>query len=384
MEAGVRGIYPHDLARDVIAADLRWHDEALYWQLWHRARAHSQLGIRTSQGIDRREHIFDLVFTTRTDPVSRRYWRWESFGAAAPEAATPTDRAAILDMVSAHEGPASRRIAAEWWERAPGAFTIYRRGGEVAGMAAWVTLTDGLSRDAPSDPVVAAVRAHIARQGGLRPGDQVLIRRFLIDRELYQDPSPAVDLSLVARFEYVASKPRLAWIVMTVTDAEFWMPQFAEINFHKLSDDPLVGDRPIAVFVCDTREPSPVFDPVRPAPAQVTPPTSRLEFDAAVRDAFRDLTRAGALQTNPLLALARVRDLGGGQDALRAMLTEAVEAPRDVKQYRAVDRTYLRPAPTQERAAESLGLPFTTYSRHLTQGVARVAQALWQQEHPSG
>ena len=114
----------------------------------------------------------------------------------------------------------------------------------------------------------------------------------------------------------------------------------------------------------------------------------RPEFDGAVRDAFRDLTRAGALQTNPLLALARVRDLGGGPAALRAVLTEAVEAlrehPRDVKQYRAVDRTYLRPAPTQERAAELLGLPFTTYRRHLTQGVARVAQTLWQQEHPLG
>ena len=388
MEAGARGIYPHDLARDVIEADLRWRDEDLYRQLWHRSRAFSQQRIKASDGADRREHIFDLVFTTRTDPVSRRYWRWESFGTAAPEPATPADRAAILDLVAAHEGPASRRIAAEWWERAPDAFTVYRRGGEVGGMAAWVTLTDAISRDAPSDPVVAAVRAHIARQGGLRPGDEVLLRRFLVDREVYQDPSPAVDLSMIAHFEFVASRPRLAWIVMTVADAQFWAPQFAGINFHKLSDDPLVGDRSIAVFVRDTREPSPVFDPVRAAPVQVTEMLPRPEFDGAVRDAFRDLTRAGALQTNPLLALARVRDLGGGPDALRAVLTEAVEAlrehPRDVKQYRAVDRTYLRPAPTQERAAELLGLPFTTYRRHLTQGVARVAQTLWQQEHPLG
>ena len=105
--------------------------------------------------------------------------------------------------------------------------------------------------------MVAAVRAHIARQGGLRPGDEVLLRRFLVDREVYPDPSPAVDLSMIAHFEFVASRPRLAWIVMTVADAQFWAPQFAGINFHKLSDDPLVGDRSIAVFVRDTRERAP-------------------------------------------------------------------------------------------------------------------------------
>ena len=56
------------------------------------------------------------------------------------------------------------------------------------------------------------------------------------------------------------------------------------------------------------------------------------------------------------------------------------EHPRDDKLWRAVERTYVRPAATQERAAAALGLPFSTYRRHLTQGVDRVVAWLWDQE----
>ena len=56
------------------------------------------------------------------------------------------------------------------------------------------------------------------------------------------------------------------------------------------------------------------------------------------------------------------------------------EHPRDDKLLRAVERTYVRPATTQERAAAALGLPFSTYRRHLTLGVDRVVAGLWDQE----
>ena len=52
-------------------------------------------------------------------------------------------------------------------------------------------------------------------------------------------------------------------------------------------------------------------------------------------------------------------------EALRELLYEAVDAlrrdPRGEKLVRALECTYLRPAPTQEAAAELLGLPFSTY-----------------------
>jgi hypothetical protein len=65
-------------------------------------------------------------------------------------------------------------------------------------------------------------------------------------------------------------------------------------------------------------------------------------------------------------------------------LDEAVDAlrddPRDDKLVRALECTYLRPAPTQEAAAELLDLPFSTYRGHLTRGLQRVVDWLWQRE----
>ena len=80
----------------------------------------------------------------------------------------------------------------------------------------------------------------------------------------------------------------------------------------------------------------------------------------------------------------RAGDEEPGGAALEALVCAAVEAlgehPRDDKLWRAVERTYVHPATTQERAAAALGLPFSTYRRHLTQGVDRVVAWLWDQE----
>ncbi len=71
-------------------------------------------------------------------------------------------------------------------------------------------------------------------------------------------------------------------------------------------------------------------------------------------------------------------------EALAGVIRDAVcslrDDPRDAKLYRALDRTYVRPAGTQERAAEVLSLPMSTYRRHLARGVDRVVEWLWERE----
>jgi hypothetical protein len=115
---------------------------------------------------------------------------------------------------------------------------------------------------------------------------------------------------------------------------------------------------------------------------------SQAEFTDAVRQALRDLHRPELLARNPLLRTRVARDYAAadqpGAEALEGLVRAAVDTlrhhPRDDKLLRAVDRTYLRPAPTQEAAAEVLGLPFSTYRRHLTQGVGRIVALLWDRE----
>jgi hypothetical protein len=69
---------------------------------------------------------------------------------------------------------------------------------------------------------------------------------------------------------------------------------------------------------------------------------------------------------------------------LKSLIAESIQSlqasPREAKCYRALQHTYLHPAPSQEQAAELLDVPFSTFRRHLTTGIRRVVDTLWQWE----
>lgn len=72
---------------------------------------------------------------------------------------------------------------------------------------------------------------------------------------------------------------------------------------------------------------------------------------------------------------------GGGLADVLARAVDALLLERGGdKRHRALTTTYLKAAPTQEAAAERLGLPFSTYRRHLTSAVERVSDILWRHE----
>lgn len=386
MEAGPRGLYPHDLARDVLEADLRWRDERRHRELGGRLLGWIQQRIAEETGRARQEAIFDMFFSLRTDPLSRRYWNWETFGAVVGEPAQPADVDELLALVTAHEGPDSAAIAVRWLQSRPEAFTVYRTGSELSGFVTWLTFTED-DDEIRTDPVAVAAWRHARREGPLGPGEQIALQRFQIDRDSYQAPSAAVDLTALIHVELAVTRPRLAWVMMAIADAEFWAPFFATIG-HYPGPVVAVGRRRYTLFARDARKPSQVSESLPPPPEPSAPAMSREEFAEHVRAALRDLGRVDRLAANPLVGLALVRERGGGPDGLRSILTEAAELlrghPRDEKLFRAVDRTYLRPAPTQERAAELLDLPFSTYRRHRRDGVDRIVETLWTEERRTG
>ena len=190
---------------------------------------------------------------------------------------------------------------------------------------------------------------------------------------------------------------------LALAEPERWDAYFAAADLPRAAGaDFWVGGRRYGLFAHDFRQ-VPVDallelvteralgQDVTPSPPTVKPPLlvlSQPEFDDAVRQALRDLRRPDLLSRNPLLRTRLVRDRTGHEEpsaaTLEALVCAAVatlgEHPRDDKLWRAVERTYVRPAATQERAAAALGLPFSTYRRHLTQGVDRVVAWLWDQE----
>jgi hypothetical protein len=375
VEVCPRGLYPHDLARDVLDADLRWRDEDRHRLVWSRVRAEILRRIRALRGPAQRDAIFDLFFTIRNDPVARPIWRWESLGAVVPEPVEAQDRHAVLSLVERLEGPTSARWAAHWMDRQPAGFHLYSLHGEVAGFCAYLRLTAADAVDIAADPVTAAVGRLIGRRGGLGPGEELLINRFRIDRAAYQGPSHVQDLVSVLHFQH-ATRPELRWDVQVLADLRPFLA-LARIGFHPApGPGPVVDGREYGLLVRDAVSPHPMWDAIRAdrPPLDLSPD----ELTSAVRAALRHLHRPDVLARSPLCRVRSVMQRGGGPDAVRAVLVEAAERlrdhPREARLYRALDRTYLRPAANQEAAAEVLGLPMTTYRRHLTHAVVRVAE----------
>jgi hypothetical protein len=69
--------------------------------------------------------------------------------------------------------------------------------------------------------------------------------------------------------------------------------------------------------------------------------------------------------------------------ALRALVLEVLAPlaanPREAPFYQALYYTYVMPVGSQDRTARRLGVPFSTFRRHLKSGTERLIAALWAQ-----
>lgn len=404
IESGPYGVFPHDLAREVIDADLRWRDPAAYRDMHMRVRRHVGKRISGSEGREHERALADLIFLHRANPAASALWDWTSLGEVYADGLYGGDMAAVVAMVERHETTESAAIAKHWLERQPAGFYVFRgRGPELLGFAAQFALHEAGEEDFARDPGARAVWAHAQRHAPPRPGDEVLLGRFVMDRDAYQAPSRSFNVVTMRSMREWLGRPRLSWYYIVFADPEAMVPPMAYIDFHRTTEaDFEVGGRRYGVFARDWRRVGGAewlermaereLGDEAPAPSPEHDPTPQMalsqpEFADAVRRALRDLHRPGALATNPLARTRAVREHGAegpAPEAMRELLHEAIDAlradPRGEKLVRALECTYLRPAPTQEAAAELLALPFSTYRGHLTRGLERVVDWLWQRE----
>ena len=404
LDTGADGLFPHDLARDALDADLRWRDLAGYQQVFRGVRVHSVARLRSTNGRAQQRAVVDLKFLFRQLRSVLSPVEWDSWGEYYPDRARPQDREPILELVRTWEGAESATIAGRWLDDQPEGFFVVRgHDDSLRGMLAIVDLTRAPADLLAADPGARAAWEFARRQAPPRPGEVLTQCRFVIDRQTHQGPSPTLNATPVLTLQQQLSTPNLAWDFVTLAEPDRWDEYFAAADFPRAAGaDFAVGGRRFGLFAHDFRavpvealtelwtERALAQDvAVAPPPRTGVPVVlSRPDFEGAVRQGLRDLRRRDLLVRNPLLRSRLLGERTGGAApdaaALESLLREAAatlaEHPRDDKLHRAVDRTYLRPAGTQEGAAAALGLPFSTYRRHLTRGVSRIVTYLWERE----
>jgi hypothetical protein len=277
-------------------------------------------------------------------------------------------------------------------------------GGELVGFIAGLALHRASPADLEADPAAAAARRFADRHGPARPGEELIHHRFWMGADTYQGVGSAWNLMAATTCLEWLTNPRLAWSFVTMADPEAWHPTLTYLNQLRAGDAEFeVGGRRYAVYAHDWRAEPPLawldrmaerelltdqrmdlLEAELPAPLLVL---SEPEFQAAVRQALRDLTRPAALATNPLLRSRLATQAAADPPTpatLQAIIRDAADTlranPKDERLYRALACTFFEPAATQELAAERLGLPFSTYRYHLAGGIRRVTERLWRRE----
>lgn len=406
VEVSRQGLLPHDLARDVLDSDLRWRDPPAYEALHRRVRRHFIGQVRSDSALDRHRAAVDLVFLHRSNALMRPFWDFTGLTQGYADRFRPEDRDALREMVLRFEGPESASILDHWIDRQPDAFAVVRLGADTTprGFTALIRLHEATAEDFAVDPGARAMWHHAQRQTGVAQGEAVVACRFLVDREVHQTPgSLTFGLTAAQHLQHMLTRTERAMDFIggmarpEHVDAFFEFIDFSAADaaayeldgrgwtvycrdWHRLAVDAWFEQ------VADRELGRPVEAPVDDSGNAATMALSQPDFADAVRAALRDLNRADRLRRNPLVR-SRLVGPGAAVDppaALAAVVREAVDAlagdPRQAKFHRALDRTYVHPAPTQEGAAEVLGLPFSTYRRHLTRGVELVVASLWDQE----
>jgi hypothetical protein len=402
IEEGPHGVFPHDLARGAFMADLLWRNPPHAQQRFARSYLALIERIKCAAGREKQRLTMEYLFLIRTRPGYRTYYDWDALDSSYAEPATAHDVEPIAAMVARHEGRASETIVRHWLRRQLQAFQVFRGvEGERLGFMALLDISRTTEEDGAIDPALAPALALIERQDNLRSGDVALYSRFWMHAQRYQDSgTAATNLATMNAFVGALTQPGIAWNFAAQADPELYGPLITGINWARAPQaDFVVGERRYGVFAHDWRlEPPAQWIAARVGlrPYQTMPFASPLEqsaaalqhltrddFDRALHNALRDFTRADRLAGNALLHSSHPATRANSAAELQTLLREAVLAlkanPRDEKLHRALWLTYVEPLASQEKVAERLGLPFSTYRYQLGKGIERVAGMLWQQ-----
>lgn len=415
IDAGRQGLYPHDLVRDAMAADLRWRNPDWYAELHKRARTYYMERLHQTQGNTQRRILQDFVYLHRDNfllrPFFDEFFEEQEGGGLWIDRLQPEDGPTLLAIIQQHEGDESARLLEMWLQRQPQGVTVVRDNQrQVLGLLVMVGLSEATPADLAADPATHKAWEHLQRNAPLRPGESAIFYRAWMDRESYQEISTVQARLFLVCLQYYLTTPGLAFTFFACADPDFWEPIFTYGDLSRLRTvDFTVGERTYGIYGHDWRvTPPPVWldlmaereiaadagsDPPRPPNPAQQPllVLSEPDFANAVRDALRAYTRLNELQISPLLrsrlVVENVRESANGVERatmLQKLLKEAVErlqaSPRQNKLYRALYHTYIKPAATQELAAELIDVPFSSYRRHLKSGVDEVVEDLWRRE----
>jgi hypothetical protein len=405
IESNKRGLYPHDLARDAICADLRWRNPDWNRELYNRIRLYYTGKLDQVSGDEMRLLLFMLNFLHRQHPMVRPYFDWQESGTYWMELAQPDDTPSLQAMVQQHEGAEGLQqfdyctglSASETW-----VFRNFDR--KPCGFILRLNLNELEGPDNIADPVTAAAKRYAAQQLGLRKGEVCTLFRFWMAADTYQAVSNLQSSIFLAIVQYYLATPGLAVTLLNCAKPQFWKMVLTYADLQHITElDFTVNGEPHGWYQHDWRKTPPGawlnMLGQRELGFEVAPDNRKVqmlvlseeEFASSVYEALKDYQNDKKLLANPLLRSRFVMSFAGSdtdtaillaslKDCLGDAADKIKESVKDEKFHRVLFRTFFNPVGSQEQAADYLNLPFSTYRRYLRKAVNLVTENLWKWE----
>jgi len=410
VQQSAQGLHLHELAAEVLHAELRRRDPTRFAAFHRRLREHHVEQVRKSTGALRLRHADELSWGQRFSPLARSCSDWSAARASYRSPLAEGDAERIVAHAE-RRGPEATRAVEYWLKHRPDAFVVIRFSAQHVAGFIFSLLLERLDGEAERvDALARAAFEYVEKTAPLRAGEVVHLAyavEFDTPREL-RTLMPHIQTEHILRWYHT---PRLAWSFIRIGHGNpCWLKHMAEYG-HVPGPVVRVDSKAHVLTGHDwRREPIDVYSQriaeielhgVAPRDVPQLVVLSEEAFASAVRQALKDLARPQLLANNPLCrsrlvmacqGMVSTRSDGDAELAqpspevqrLRTLLEAAAQSLRggakDERLFQVLERTYLEPALTQDIAAELVGLPFSTYRRYLGAAVSRVVAWLWERE----
>ncbi|MFN0212824.1 MAG: ATP-binding protein [Saprospiraceae bacterium] len=403
---GKDGIYPHDIAREALCADLKWRHPDWNTELHARCRHYYHKKLKEVSGEQQRRVLFDLIFLHRTIPAIKPFFEWQETGSFWVDMAISGDFPALRDMVLYLEGEESL-AAFDYWSKHPAAQIWVWRDGQKAANALVLKINGHQLSGEKNllDPVMQKIIDYQDKNLHLRQGEQTAIFRMWMAKDTHHQVSSLQSSIFLSIVQYYFT-PGLAVSFLEVAMPEFWKPVLSYGDLTHLPElDFSTNGTPFGFYMHDWRVRSPlawldllgkretgnISDlEIDAQPLQVVL-LSESEFSERVAEALRHFHNNNQLIQNPLVRAKFLMATAGmeASDAERVaylkekileVMKEIEDSLLDGKYHRVLYRSFINPVGSQEKTADFLNMSFSTYRRYLSAGVQRVAEILWSKE----
>jgi hypothetical protein len=402
IEKGQAGIYPHDLAREAIMAELHWRNPEWYRHLHIKAQEFYSSRLIKQSREKQREILFSLMFLHRMSPAVKPFIDFQETGNSWQDKMNDDDTQHIIDMARKFEGPRSADNISKWLAHEAAEIWVFRDAEKIpAGFVLKINM-EKITRKT-HDEVVNALIPY-KKQWNVEDGQLITAFRSWIGRDHYQNVSgvqSAIFLSIVHWY----FSPGLAISLINCANPEFWQQilNYADLS-HIPELDHELNEQTHGWYMHDWRQRPPLAwlelmnkkeineeEAMIPDNRPISPGLTGHAFVEAVQDALKQVNNPKKIIGNPLLQSRLVQLATEDEptdinlaltlaDKLNKAIASLERSQKDEALHRVLYRTFINPVGSQEQTADFLYMSFSTYRRQVKKGVERIADMLWLEE----